>query len=222
MVTLRFSLLLFKEYYEKIPKSKESNYWRDGVRSIDFEIYKRIINSSDLNIKFSKEKPSINYNNDKPKLSFVEEDLLKYYSKNNRKVKSGTSKPRYNKEAKNIGDLGEKMVFEYLKNHLQEDLVNSLVWHANIAETPGYDISYIDENKKHICIEVKTTTGKLFNNFILTINEINTAKEVGEYFKIYLVSDCLSNSPKLNIINNPTLDDSFEFEPISYKVSRFK
>ena len=56
----------------------------------------------------------------------------------------------------------------------------------------------------------------------MTINEFNSAKELGEHFKIYLVSDCLSKSAKLNILNNPTTQDNFKFEPISFKVSKFK
>lgn len=205
-------------YYEKIPESKKVNYWRDGVRLIDFDVYNQIINSSDLN----KEKLTQNYFKGKSQLSFVKEDLLKYYSNENQKVKTGNINPKFNKEAKNIGDLGERIVYEYLKEHSKNYLPNSLIWHANIGETPGYDISYIDTNNNHICIEVKTTTGKLFNNFIMTINELNTATEIGEYFKIYLVSDCLSNSPKLNILDNPTQESNFKFEPISFKVSKFK
>lgn len=210
------------EYYEKIPESKKSNYWRDGVRQINLETYNKIVNSSDYHIKSGEEKPVLEYSFDKPELLFVEEDLLKSYSKNNQKVKSGNSKPRYNVEAKKIGDLGERMVYEYLKSHLNYDQAKTLVWHADIGEKPGYDISYIDEDNNRICIEVKATTGKRFNNFIMTINEANAAKELGENFKIYLVSDCLSKSAKLNIINNPTSQDNFKFEPISFKVSKFK
>ena len=36
------------EYLEKIPKNKEKNYWRDGVRKIDDDTYNAIINLANL------------------------------------------------------------------------------------------------------------------------------------------------------------------------------
>lgn len=35
-------------YLEKIPKNKEKNYWRDGVRKIDEDTYKRIVDLENL------------------------------------------------------------------------------------------------------------------------------------------------------------------------------
>ncbi|MEQ6123033.1 DUF3883 domain-containing protein [Pseudotenacibaculum sp. MALMAid0570] len=210
--------LLFKkkggEYYEKIPSSKKVNYWRDGVREIERETYDEITLSSDLTIELKKS----NLYTAKSKLSIVEENLLKYYSNNIKLVVSNESKLPYSKNAKEVGDLGEQLVYEYLKS----SGVNSLVWHANVGETPGYDISFIDKNNNPNYVEVKTTTGKLFNNFLMTINEVNSAKKLGVNYKVYLVSDCLSSSPKLNIIDNPTLESNFIFEPISFKVTKFE
>ena len=103
-------------------------------------------------------------------------------------VRDSSNKVRDSKESKKIGDQGERIVLKYLRNLDQGIKKDSIVWHADQGETPGYDLSYIDSDGEKICIEVKTTSGKSFINFIMTLNEVESAKLHGERYKIYLVA----------------------------------
>ncbi|WP_196888432.1 DUF3883 domain-containing protein [Aureivirga sp. CE67] len=196
-------------YIEIIPQNKKSNYWRDGVRSTSKEVYHKIISLAENN-----------YFTDEDCLNLVEENILKPYPKGIKKIsESKINTGNYNINLKSIGDKGENHVLNYLKKNLTSNEKKTLKWHANIGETPGYDISFYNNNSELIAIEVKSTTGKVFKNFIMTINEINAAKKIKENYFIYLVSDCMSKSPKLNILKNPTIDNNFNFEPVSFNVS---
>lgn len=203
------------KYLEEIPKSRASNYWRDGVRPSNLETYNRIISNAGL----GNELEAIKYSFQRT-LTLVEKDVLKPYSKGAKKIsESKNSISRYSSNAKPIGDKGEEYVLNYLKSNLSFSEIKTLKWHADIGETPGYDISYINDQNQLIAIEVKSTSGKVFKNFIMTINEINAAQKLRENYFIYLVADCLGSSPKLNIKTNPTINDSFSFEPLSFNVS---
>lgn len=120
-------------------------------------------------------------------------------------------KPSYNsKNAKEIGDLGEQLVINYLK----ETGMMNIVWVAQLGEKPGYDIRCTSGNEE-LGIEVKATQSKLFNNFIITRNELNAAKEMKDKFKIALVTEVLSESPKIQILDNPFIEEKdIEIEPI--------
>ncbi len=201
------------EYIEKIPQSKSSNYWRDGVREISKDIYDAIISLANLNNHDLKNHSST------PKLKLVPENILKAYNSGEKKVSDlNKSTNHYSKNSKEIGDKGEEYVYEYLQRTLSEEEVKTIKWHANIGETPGYDISYTNKENKLIAIEVKSTTGISFKNCIMTVNEINAAKQIKENYYIYLVADCMGSSPKLNIINNPTTDNRFKIEPLSFNL----
>lgn len=52
----------------------------------------------------------------------------------------------------------------------------------------------------------------------MTRNEIKTAENLDNKYKIYLVADCFSKNLKLNILNNPVIDNKFRFEEISFKI----
>ena len=199
-------------YREQIPESRKSNFWRDGVRSVNESFYESIRQLAGLD-HYAPTTDSNTKVYNTPEITST--DLLKTYEQKSLLVKDGSNKARYSKEAKKIGDLGEGLVFEYLKN---QDGVRDLVWHANIGETPGYDISYLNQQGEKICIEVKSTSAKSFLNFIMTTNEVECAKKIGKNYKIYLVADCFSEKPQMNVINNPTEDSTCKFETLAYKV----
>jgi hypothetical protein len=54
-----------------------------------------------------------------------------------------------------------------------------------------------------MAVEVKATSGKRFLNLDITANEWKAAREKGPHYSLYLVADCLSIKPKIQIINNP-------------------
>lgn len=211
-------------YLEQIPDNRKSNYWRDGVRPVDESFYNLIINLAGLNNDFIQIKSNyyqqqeVNY----PSPEFTEDELLKWYEQNNMLVKDSSNKARYSKEAKKIGDEGERIVFQYLETLQDQNIIGNLVWHAREGETPGYDISYIDNHGEKICIEVKATSAKSFMNFIMTANEVESARSIGKNYKIYLVADCFGTKPKMNVIENPTKDKVYKFDTLAYKVYKTK
>lgn len=96
------------------------------------------------------------------------------------------------KEQKILGERGEEFVLleeiEKLKNINRHDLA-SRVEHTSRrlgGDRFGYDIKSFDEHGSEIFIEVKTTIGFKETPFHLTDNQMNSAKNLGDYF-IYRV-----------------------------------
>lgn len=192
-------------YYEHV---LTSNHWRNGVRAIDASIYNEILStaniSSAIDIKSTQEDIQI---------KITEGSLIKH--KSNDKISTYNSFT----DIKEIGDRGEKIVLEYLKEILDPKENETLRWLANENETPGYDIEYINLKKEKVCIEVKSTTAKKFPYFHLTINEKN-ALENNQLYYIYLVSDCNSKNPKIEILDNHCIKTNLKLEAIAFKVYR--
>ena len=125
-------------------------------------------------------------------------------------VAGDSAPPRYSRASKKIGDLGERLVFEYLKRRLREagreDLADRVVWHQEAAEdrTPGWDItSYDTTTGEAILVEVKATQSSTLNEVILTRNEWKAAQRHGAAYWLYLVSDVLKPVPRLETLRNP-------------------
>ena len=93
-----------------------------------------------------------------------------------------------------IGKEAEEWVMDYLKKSLG-DTIQSLRYHPEYGETPGYGISYVDEFDQTQAIEVKGTTTSTVTTFKLTANEFRAAKEFGANYTIWLIT---------NVGNNPT------------------
>lgn len=91
------------------------------------------------------------------------------------------------KRNKQIGDLGEILVFEYEKERLTKLNVERKPFHSSKDEGDGlgYDILSYDEKGKPIYIEVKTTLGSANTPFFLTSNEINKSKESENSYFLY-------------------------------------
>jgi len=124
--------------------------------------------------------------------------------------KSGGDSRRYSRESKQIGDLGERLVFEYLKERLDQsgrnDLANKVVWHQEFAEdrTPGWDItSYDPITNEEVFIEVKASKGATIREVILTPKEWDAAKKHRLQYCIYLVTNVLNLNPKLEVVHDP-------------------
>ena len=73
------------------------------------------------------------------------------------------------------------------------------------GNTPGWDITSFDENREEIFIEVKSTTGKTITSVDLTENEWKAASnpENRKKYYLYLVTEALSDSPPIQILENP-------------------
>lgn len=131
----------------------------------------------------------------------------------NRHTNSGTrSGPtkRYSKASKKIGDLGETLVLEFLRNELRRlgksELADRVVWHqeSEIERTPGWDITAYDPaTEESFFVEVKASQGTTINEIVLTTKEWDAARRHGQRYRLYLVTDVLQTSPKLEVLKDP-------------------
>lgn len=126
------------------------------------------------------------------------ESLPKVYSK----VRFDNDR-RLSLYAKVVGERAEKIVIKYLTDTLIPRERESIRWISKSGETPGWDIEYCGSDNNIVAIEVKGTNGKNFPNIEITGNEWNAAIELRDHFWIYLVSDCLGTSPKIQRLQNP-------------------
>tara|TARA_B100000989_G_scaffold153229_1_gene114313 strand:- start:132 stop:1370 length:1239 start_codon:yes stop_codon:yes gene_type:complete len=154
--------------------------------------------------------------------------VIKSKSKDKTKKKRGTSPSRRPSiPSKKVGDAGEKHVFDYEKNKLESkgrhDLADLIVkQYEDLSFFPGYDIQSFDESGNKIYIEVKSTKGKSKSYFEISENEIKAAKELGDSYYIYQVTNALTDPKISNVIN-----DLYKYEgqgriliePLVYRVS---
>ena len=151
----------------------------------------------------------------------IEPDYLDYVEQ----MKEGVPKPMTQKqleailaEQKRIGDLAEKFTVEYEKKRLRKKKLNSESKKVQKISTKyvnkGYDVESFSKKSKeaNLFIEVKGRKWDL-TSFIISINEIKTAKRLGEKYAIYFWNNVGSKNPPkepLKIINDPFRKLSFD------------
>jgi hypothetical protein len=119
-----------------------------------------------------------------------------------------SSLPNYEEQSirnTEIGDRGEKIVMDFEFERLKQSpkLQKRIRQVSKTSNQYGYDILSFEEDESKRYIEVKATRAKVGDaNFYLTINELNTAKELDNYF-IYVVFEIETTTPKIWIIQNP-------------------
>ncbi|MBS4195790.1 DUF3883 domain-containing protein [Lederbergia citri] len=122
-----------------------------------------------------------------------------------------------------IGSLGEAYVYqkecERLKNTKYLHMIDE-----RKAQDPanGYDILSYTEDGKPLHIEVKSTIGKE-DVFHLSEHERLTGermKNQGKSYVVYFVKEIMSDEPKLEIIENITLNENYIFETRNWLVSK--
>ena len=151
----------------------------------------------------------------------IESDYLDYVEQ----IKEGVPKPMTQKqleailaEQKRIGDLAEEFTVEYEKKRLRKKKLNSESKKVQKISTKyvnkGYDVESFSKKSKeaNLFIEVKGRKWDL-TSFIISINEIKTAKRLGEKYAIYFWNNVGSENPPkepLKIINDPFRKLSFD------------
>lgn len=128
---------------------------------------------------------------------------------------------------KEIGDEGEKIVYEYEKEtigKIRPDLVR-LVKIVSATTTLGYDILSVhpsgERSKKYI--EVKTTKKNYESEptpFFMSINEWTVAEQLGDNYFVYRVI-ITKKGISVFSIQNPVAKNrggSLQIEPIAYKI----
>ena len=99
-----------------------------------------------------------------------------------------------------------------------------MVWEDEKGNYPGWDISSFDESGSPICIEVKSTTGNAITNVELTANEWLAAQTEGKRYKIYVVTQALKSSPKIEVLEDPSAyvaQKQLKIEPSVFKLSLY-
>lgn len=179
-------------YYEDIP----ANMWRNGVRSLDHEVFDRIIaaagqelDSDGLDIKRTSS----------PAGAVESNDLIVPPKKQTDATRAGGAGGRRSKISKKVGDWAELAALDFIAKQLK---ATSIVHRAAQNETPGWDIDYEDASGVQR-VEVKGTVAAAFVTVDLTANELHAAEQHGETYWLFLVVNCLTDRKKIMRIRNP-------------------
>lgn len=127
-----------------------------------------------------------------------------------------------------LGDSGERYIYNYEINRLKEldvqfDVFDEVIHTSKVfGDGAGYDIlSKQDEKGENLYIEVKTTKGGLNTPFFISINELSFMEDYKKEARIYRVYnfDYDTNVGEIEIIDYETLNNDYEVDPVSYKVT---
>tara|TARA_R110002051_G_scaffold111308_1_gene183936 strand:+ start:3478 stop:4395 length:918 start_codon:yes stop_codon:yes gene_type:complete len=191
------------------------NLFRDGVRVTDVATFESILQASGI---ARNPGPS---DCDLPAPEIVkakQASNLLLPSKGTQKS-GGGSVGRFARNAKAIGDWGEKLALKLLG---EIDGSSNHVHRAAIGETPGWDLDYVRADGKIHRVEVKSTQAAAFRNIEITANEMAAAKQYGNDYSLFLIAKCMSEAPSYQIIPNPfghIENSDWDVEPTVFRVS---
>jgi hypothetical protein len=174
-------------FYEDIPQ----NMWRNGVRTLDQGTFDRIIAAAGA--------PNVSIRTPSPVGPAEAEDLIVPKSRAPGGIGGGLGY-RKSKQAKEVGDWGEREVLRFLQGL---GGCAEIVHRAAQGETQGWDIDYRDAAGQLHRVEVKGTVGAAFTTIDLTANEMRAAREHGDSYWIFLVANCLTDRARIQRICNP-------------------
>lgn len=127
-------------------------------------------------------------------------DLLSV-KKKSKKGKNTVVAQRRSKCSKEVGDEAELYILDLLRDGKVPGVIATQIRHV-ADQKVGWDIQYQDEHDNLVKVEVKGSTASKFNNFELTINELNCLKEHTNLYHFYLVGGCRSTSRRIQIIKD--------------------
>jgi len=140
-----------------------------------------------------------------------------------RKTRKGSYDPGRDRENKKLGDRGEEFIYLLEKDKLKKSnhygLSEKVRWISrDEGDGFGYDIASYDENGKEIFIEVKTTKGNISTPFFMSLNEVETSKELGACYRIYRVYNFIED-PKFFILSGSIYEcTGIELKPTEFKI----
>lgn len=128
-----------------------------------------------------------------------------------------------------IGERGEKLVFEEEKKKLKE-AVNAgkistmeglLKWVSLEDDCAGYDIlSYDVDTKEPIYIEVKTTTSGKYTPFFMSEGEINFSKNNASNYKLYRIYNFKNSIAEYyELLGDISTSTEVQIDAVNYKVT---
>lgn len=168
----------------------------------------------------SKELP---FSQDKHKLSSFKDNSP--VSKRDMGIREKVDHITQQQESSETGNRGEEIVLEYEQARLRsiglsESYIEKIKMVSLISDDYGYDISSFDEKGNPKYIEVKSSKSSSLNfSFFYSANEIETAKELGDSYSIYVVLNVYGSQPVVKEIGNPILNNSITLTPVNYKAS---
>ena len=130
-----------------------------------------------------------------------------------------------NEKNTDLGARGEEFVFqkeiEKVKTFSPESIDKVIHSSFAIGDGLGYDILSINNKGETIYIEVKTTKGSLETPFYMSINEKNflTTNKNSFLARVYNF-DLAARHGLIKMYSGAKLLDIFNFDPISYKVTK--
>lgn len=134
-----------------------------------------------------------------------------------------------NNEHTALGDAGENFALEWERNRLRElnvsyNILDEVVhFSRKYGDGAGYDIlSRKGKEYDLLYIEVKTTKGGLDTPFYMSENEksfIEIYKENTQIYRVYNYNQ-ETNVGEIEIITYEDLMQNFDFNPITYKVTK--
>lgn len=86
-------------------------------------------------------------------------------------------------------------------------------------DSKGYDILSFEEDGSERYIEVKSTKNQTMNKGSFYINENERKCAKGKNYWIYYVTGIDSDSPVINLIENPFETEQLSLTPVNYKAS---
>lgn len=97
-----------------------------------------------------------------------------------------------NEANRKLGRAGEQWVIEFEQQRLTDlggaELFQQLDWVSDTqGDGAGFDILSFEDERRHRFIEVKTTNGGVGSSFLVSHNELEFSREVGEQFYLYRV-----------------------------------
>lgn len=134
-----------------------------------------------------------------------------------------------NNEHSALGDAGENFALEWERNRLQElnvsyNILDEVIhFSRKYGDGAGYDIlSRKGPEYELLYVEVKTTKGGLDTPFFMSENEKSFIEIYKENTRIYRVYnyDQETNVGEIEVITYDDLIRYYEFNPITYKVTR--
>ncbi|MBK9984479.1 MAG: DUF3883 domain-containing protein [Saprospiraceae bacterium] len=146
-------------------------------------------------------------------------------NKSRKPPKEDSSNPDYESEQKRyklLGDKGEQLVLDFERKRLLDAGYLNLSKKVDKVkrDSDGFDITSFKEDGTPMQIEVKATRARVGQaNFFLSVNELNQAKVLPNYY-VYVVFEVLTENPKVWIAANPFHPESSKIllSPISYRV----
>jgi hypothetical protein len=175
-----------------------TNLWRDGVRSLDADVYRRILQ---LASQSPAEPAKASTAPNTVQIEAAESLIVPPVATRPRKDAATLKTYRKSKQAREVGDWAERVAVRFIQKQMPG--CTTCVHRAAMSETPGWDIDYLEPDGVTQRVEVKGTIAAAFTAIDMTANEVQAARAHGENYWLYLVAECLTDSPKVQTIQNP-------------------